>query len=44
MWQRLIRGAAALNVRLTIRRVPGGLVFGRSQDEDLQQAHRLPQR
>jgi hypothetical protein len=30
--------ARDLNVPITIRRVPGGLLFWRSTDEDLQQA------
>jgi hypothetical protein len=35
---RILRVAAALGIPVTIRRVPGGLLFWRSTDEDLQQA------
>jgi precorrin-4 methylase len=38
MKNRLLRVAAALNTPLTVRRVPGGLLFWRSSDEDVQQA------
>jgi hypothetical protein len=34
----LLHIARELNVPITIRRVPGGLIFWRSSDEDLQQA------
>jgi hypothetical protein len=44
MRQRILRIAAELHVPVTIRRVPGGLVFWRSQDEDLQQARQISQR
>jgi hypothetical protein len=35
---RILRVATALNTPVTVRRVPGGLLFWRSTDEDLQQA------
>jgi hypothetical protein len=35
---RILRVAAELNIPVTIRRVPGGLLFWRSSAEDLQQA------
>jgi hypothetical protein len=38
MKNRILRVAAALSMPVTIRRVPGGLLFWRSTDEDLQQA------
>jgi hypothetical protein len=38
MKNRLLRVAAELGVPLTMRRVPGGLLFWRSTDEDVQQA------
>ena len=38
MKARILRVAAELNISVTIRRVPGGLLFWRSTDEDLQQA------
>ncbi len=38
MKNRLLRVAAELNTPLTVRRVPGGLLFWRSTDEDVQQA------
>jgi hypothetical protein len=38
MKNRILRVAAELGVPVTIRRVPGGLIFWRSTDEDLQQA------
>ncbi len=38
MKARILRMAAALGMPVTIRRVPGGLLFWRSTDEDLQQA------
>jgi hypothetical protein len=34
----LLRTARELNVPVTVRRVPGGLLFWRSTDEDIQQA------
>jgi hypothetical protein len=39
MKNRILRVAAELNIPVTIRRVPGGLIFWRSTDEDLQQSH-----
>jgi hypothetical protein len=36
--------ARDLNVPITIRRVPGGLLFWRSSDEDLQQAQDIANR
>lgn len=44
MRQRILRVAAEFHVPVTIRRVPGGLVFWRSQDEDVQQAQQISQR
>jgi hypothetical protein len=38
MKNRILRVAAELGMPLTIRRVPGGLIFWRSTDDDLQQA------
>ncbi|HZC00330.1 MAG TPA: hypothetical protein VE844_02900 [Gammaproteobacteria bacterium] len=38
MKNRLLRVAAELNIPITVRRVPGGLLFWRSSDEDVQQA------
>jgi hypothetical protein len=38
MKNRLLRVAAELRIPLTIRKVPGGLLFWRSTDEDVQQA------
>jgi hypothetical protein len=38
MKNRILRVAAELNVPVTVRRVPGGLLFWRSTDEDIQQA------
>jgi hypothetical protein len=34
----ILRMARELNVPVTVRRVPGGIIFWRSTDEDLQQA------
>jgi hypothetical protein len=34
----LLRIARELNVPITVRRVPGGVIFWRSSEEDLQQA------
>jgi hypothetical protein len=41
MKNRLLRVAAALNTPITVRRIPGGLLFWRSTDEDLQQAQEV---
>jgi hypothetical protein len=38
MKNRLLRVAADVNVPVTVRRVPGGLLFWKSTDDDLQQA------
>jgi hypothetical protein len=38
MKNRILRVAAELNTPVTVRRVPGGLLFWRSTDEDVQQA------
>ena len=38
MKARILRIAAELGMPVTIRRVPGGLLFWRSSEEDLQQA------
>ncbi len=43
MKHRILRVAAELNIRVTIRKIPGGLLFGRSTDEDLQQAEEVVQ-
>jgi hypothetical protein len=40
----LLRIAHELNVPVTIRRVPGGLIFWRSTAEDLQQAQEIAAR
>jgi hypothetical protein len=40
----LLRIARDLNVPITIRRVPGGLLFWRSSEEDLQQAQDIASR
>jgi precorrin-4 methylase len=44
MKNRLLRVAAELGIPLTIRKVPGGLVFWRSTAEDLAQAKEVAQR
>jgi hypothetical protein len=44
MKNRLLRVAAALGTPLTIRKVPGGLLFWRSTAEDLAQAKEFAQR
>src|SRR5687767_6399516 len=38
MKNRILRVAAELRIPLTVRKVPGGLLFWRSTDEDVQQA------
>jgi hypothetical protein len=38
MKNRILRVAAELNTPVTVRRVPGGLLFWRSSEEDIQQA------
>jgi hypothetical protein len=44
MKNRILRMAAKLGMPVTIRRVPGSLLFWRSTDEDLQQATEVAQR
>jgi hypothetical protein len=44
MKHRLQRVAAELGIPLTIRRVPGGLLFWRSSEEDVQQAQETASR
>ena len=44
MKNRILRVAAELNIPVTIRRVPGGLLFWRSMAEDLEQAQEVAQR
>jgi hypothetical protein len=44
MKNRILRVAAELGVPVTIRRVPGGLIFWRSTDEDRQQATDITRR
>jgi hypothetical protein len=40
----LLRIARELNVPVTVRKVPGGVIFWRSSDEDKQQAQEFTQR
>jgi hypothetical protein len=40
----LVRMARELDVPITVRRVPGGVLFWRSTDEDLQQARDVASR
>ena len=44
MKNRILRVAAELNVPVTVRKVPGGLLFWRSTAEDLQQAQEIAAR
>ena len=44
MKNRILRVAAELKTQVTVHRVPGGLLFWRSTDEDLQQAREIAQR
>jgi hypothetical protein len=44
MKNRVLRAAAELNIPVTVRRVPGGLLFWCSTDEDLTQATEVAQR
>ena len=44
MKNRILRVAAELNTPVTVRRVPGGLLFWRSTAEDRQQATEVSQR
>ena len=42
MKNRILRVAAELGIPVTIRRVPGGLLFWRSTDEDLHRPQKSP--
>jgi hypothetical protein len=44
MKNRILRIAAELNTPVTVRRIPGGLLFWRSTAEDLEQAKEVAQR
>jgi hypothetical protein len=44
MKNRILRVAAALGIPVTIRSVPGGLIFWRSTDEDRRQAQEIAAR
>jgi hypothetical protein len=44
MKNRILRVAEELGVPVTIRKVPGGLLFWRSTDEDIQQAKEVAKR
>jgi hypothetical protein len=44
MKNRLLRVAAELGIPVTIRRLPGGLLFWRSSDDDIQQAQETANR
>jgi hypothetical protein len=44
MKNRILRVAAELHIPVTIRKVPGGLLFWRSTDEDVQQAREIADR
>jgi hypothetical protein len=44
MENRIRRVAAELKIPVTLRRVPGGLLFWRSTDEELPQAKEVAQR
>jgi hypothetical protein len=44
MKNRILRVAAELNTPVTVRRVPGGLLFWRSTDEDIQRAREVADR
>jgi hypothetical protein len=44
MKNRILRVAAEVKVPVTVRRVPGGLLFWRSTDEDLKHAKAVAQR
>jgi hypothetical protein len=44
MKNRILRVAAELNTPVTVRRVPGGILFWRSTAEDLEQAKAVAQR
>lgn len=44
MKNRILRVAAEIKRPVTVRRVPGGLLFWRSTDEDIQQAKEIAER
>ena len=44
MKNRILRVAAELQIPVTVRKVPGGLLFWRSTDEDVQQAKEVAAR
>jgi hypothetical protein len=44
MKNRILRVAAELGIPVTVRKVPGGLLFWHSTDEDLEQAKEVAQR
>jgi|SRR6266850_3694046 len=44
MKNRILRVAAELGVPVTVRKVPGGLIFWRSTEEDTQQAQEVASR
>ena len=44
MKKRIISVAGELNIPVTVRKVPGGLLFWRSTDEDITQAKEVAQR
>jgi hypothetical protein len=44
MKNRILRVAAELRIPVTVRKIPGGLLFWRSTDEDVQQAKEVAQR
>lgn len=44
MKNRILRIATELKITVTVRRVPGGLLFWRSTDEDIEQAREIAER
>jgi hypothetical protein len=44
MKNRILRVAAELQIPVTVRKIPGGLLFWRSTDEDVQQAKEVADR
>jgi hypothetical protein len=44
MKNRILRVAAELKIPVTVRKIPGGLLFWRSTDEDVQQAKEVASR
>jgi hypothetical protein len=44
MKNRILRVAAELKIPVTVRKIPGGLLFWRSTDEDVQQAKEVANR